>query len=171
MKPQNIKYSSVDEGAIGSGAYYFNKYIGGEFTFVRIPMGRMTVLMACTPAPSSAPRWKTSHSFAGTQERALRNLGGPNSDAPATLGHNPYQWGPSLIVGGGMDYNLPFAGGRFGLRLFQADYRYLHNSFGPATNPPTGGATWAAARTLGVAELSTGLLIHFGHIIPAPPPR
>ena len=37
LKPQGIRYSSVDVGAIGSGAYYFNKYIGGEFTLHREP--------------------------------------------------------------------------------------------------------------------------------------
>ncbi len=40
LKPQGIRYSSVDEGAIGSGAYYFNKYIGGEFSFIANPDGQ-----------------------------------------------------------------------------------------------------------------------------------
>src|SRR4051812_14064266 len=30
VKPANIRYSSIDEGAMLSGAYYFNKYVGGE---------------------------------------------------------------------------------------------------------------------------------------------
>jgi len=58
--------------------------------------------------------------------------------------------------------------GRLGLRLFQADYRYLHNNFGPAVNPPTC-CDMGGRANLGVAELSTGLLLHFGHIIPPPP--
>jgi hypothetical protein len=70
------------------------------------------------------------------------------------------------MAGGGMDYDLPFFGHRFGLRLFEADYRYIHADFGPAGS--NGGAIGGRAN-LGAAELSSGLLIHFGHIIPPPP--
>ena len=38
-----------------------------------------------------------------------------------------------LTAGGGMDYDLPFWNHRFGLRLFEADYRYIHADFGPST--------------------------------------
>ncbi len=40
VKPAGIRYSSVDEGTLGSGAYYFNKYVGGELTFVANPDGQ-----------------------------------------------------------------------------------------------------------------------------------
>ena len=33
VKPAGINYSSVDEGAAGSVAYYFNKYVGMEALF------------------------------------------------------------------------------------------------------------------------------------------
>ncbi len=32
-------YSAVDKGAIGSGAYYFDKYMGGEFSIAAHPDG------------------------------------------------------------------------------------------------------------------------------------
>ncbi len=165
LKPQNIKYSSVDLGAIGSGAYYFNKYIGAEFTFIANPDGQNDGAYGAYAGPIVRAPMENFTLFAHAGAGATK-LGGPNSDASATYGHNRYQWGPSLIVGGGMDYNL--MGGRIGLRLFQADYRYLHNNFGPAVNPPTGGDLGGRAN-LGVAELSSGLLLHFGHIIPPPP--
>ena len=60
------------------------------------------------------------------------------------LSTSRYRWGPSLTVGGGMDYDLPFFDTGFGLRLFQADYRYMHADYGPAVNPPTG---WRTGRT------------------------
>jgi hypothetical protein len=167
IKPQAIKYSSIDVGAIGSGAYYFNKYIGGEFTFIANPNGQNDGAYGLYAGPIVRAPMENFTLFAHAGAGAV-NLGGPNSENPATLGHNPYTWGPSLIVGGGMDYSLPFMNGRFGLRLFQADYRYLHNNFGPAVNPPVGGALGGRAN-MGVAELSTGLLLHFGHIIPPPP--
>ena len=167
LKPQNINYSSVNEGAIGSGAYYFNKYVGGEFTFIANPDGNNDGAYALYAGPIVRAPMENFTLFAHAGAGAT-NLAGPNSDNPATFGHNVYTWGPSLIVGGGMDYNLPFANGRFGLRLFQADYRYLHNNYGPATNPPVAYNLGGRAN-IGVAELSTGLLIHFGHIIPPPP--
>src|SRR6185312_12080459 len=39
LKPAGIQYSSIDYGAIGSGAYYFNKYVGGEAIFAAHPDG------------------------------------------------------------------------------------------------------------------------------------
>ncbi len=63
-------------------------------------------------------------------------LGGPNSEMPARIEHEPYTWGPTLTAGGGMDYDLPFFDNRFSLRLFEADYRYIHADYGPATHDP-----------------------------------
>src|SRR6202789_4230790 len=40
VKPAGIDYSSIDEGAIGSVAYYFNKYVGGEIVFAAHPDGK-----------------------------------------------------------------------------------------------------------------------------------
>ena len=83
--------------------------------------------------------------------------------------HNPYRWGPTLTAGGGMDYDLPFFDNRFSLRLFQADYRWIHANYGPAVDdPPTSGVLGGRAN-LSAAELSTGIVMHFGHIIPPPP--
>ena len=58
---------------------------------------------------------------------------------------NPTRWGAALTVGGGMDYDLPFFNNRFSLRLFQADYRYMHDDFGPSPTHPDGRRPWAAA--------------------------
>ncbi|HEY4009659.1 MAG TPA: hypothetical protein VGM11_05870 [Acidobacteriaceae bacterium] len=167
VKPANVRYSSVDEGAIGSGAYYFNKYVGGEISFIANPDGQNDGLWGAYAGPIFRAPMENFTLFAHAGVGAVK-LGGPNSDDPATFAHNPYTWGPSLLVGGGMDYNLPFAGGRFGLRLFQADYRYIHASFGPAATIPTYGVLGGRAN-IGAAELSTGLLVHFGHIVPPPP--
>jgi hypothetical protein len=103
-------------------------------------------------------------------------LGGPNTDcgddvSPCsipTLEHEPYMWGPALTAGGGMDYDLPFFDNRFSLRLFQADYRYIHADFGPAATIPTYGVLGGRANLSGI-DLSTGIVMHFGHIIPPPP--
>jgi outer membrane protein OmpA-like peptidoglycan-associated protein len=165
--PANIRYSSIDEGAILSGAYYFNKYVGGEVVSTYHPDGQNDGLYTISAGPIFRAPLDNFTLFAHGLVGGA-NLGGPNSDAPATFEHEPYRWGASLAVGGGMDYDLPFFNHRFGLRLFQADYRYIHESYGPAVNIPTPGVLGGRANLDGV-ELSTGLLVHFGHIIPPPP--
>ncbi len=65
-----------------------------------------------------------------------------------------------------MDYDLPFFNHRIGLRLFEADYRYTHIDFGPA-NPAI--YLQGGRANLDGAELSSGILWHFGSIVPPPP--
>ncbi|MDR3745738.1 MAG: hypothetical protein P4K80_06370 [Acidobacteriaceae bacterium] len=170
LKPAGIPYSSINLGVIGSGAYYVNKYFGGEAIYTnhmtnegnpndgvqgvsvgpiaRLPMENFTVF---------------AHGLVGGAR-----LGGPNSEAPLSLEHEPYTWGVALTAGGGMDYDLPFFNNRFSLRLFQADYRYIHADFGPYVGIPTSGAL-GGRTNLNAVELSTGIVTHFGHIIPPPP--
>jgi hypothetical protein len=169
VKPAGIKYSSVDEGAILSGAYFFNKYAGIEISSVNNPNGQNDGLFAGYAGPIFRAPLQNFTLFAHGQVGGVR-LGGPNSEVPATFEHEPYQWGVGLVAGGGMDYDLPFFNHRFGLRLFQADYRYIHADFGPGSGGviPTGGVLGGRANLSG-AELSTGILVHFGHIIPPPP--
>ncbi len=167
VKPSNIRYSSVDVGAIGSGAYYFSKYVGFEMIGVSHPNGQNDSLYTLSAGPIfRAPMQNFTlfaHGLAGGGK-----LGGPNNEAPALLEHEPTMWGPTLTVGGGMDYDLPFFNHKFGLRLFEADYRYIHEDYGPVATIPTGGVLGGRANLSGV-DLSTGLLMHFGHIIPPPP--
>jgi hypothetical protein len=104
-----------------------------------------------------------AHGLAGAAR-----LAGPNSDIAASFEHEPYRNGPTLTAGGGMDYDLPFFNNKFSLRLFQADFRYVHADYGYATTVPTGGVLGGRANLEGV-DLSTGIVTHFGHIIPPPP--
>jgi outer membrane protein OmpA-like peptidoglycan-associated protein len=167
VKPGYINYSSVNLGAIGSGAYYFNKYVGAEVVAVSHPDGvNDGIFTASGGLIVRAPMQNFTvfaHGLAGGAY-----IGGPNSENPATLEHEPYTWGPALTAGGGMDYDLPFFNNKFSLRLFQADYRYIHADYGPYTQIPTGGTLGGRANLSGV-DLSTGIVAHFGHIIPPPP--
>jgi hypothetical protein len=167
VKPAGLPYSSVNLGAIGSGAYYFNKYVGIEALAIANPDGANDGLYAGYAGPIFRAPMQNFTLFAHGLAGGTR-LGGPNSDVPATFEHEPYTWGASLMVGGGMDYDLPFFHHKFGLRLFEADYRYIHDDFGPAVTVPTAG-TLGGRANLGAAELSTGLLMHFGSIVPPPP--
>jgi len=163
LKPAGINYSSIDVGAIGSGAYYFNKYFGGEIIYAAHPGGRNNDMYAISGGPIFRAPMQNFTLFAHAGAGAA-SLDGPNS---RNVSYNPSTWGPTLNVGGGMDYDIPWHDNRFSLRLFQADFRYIHANFGPFTPPPTAGITGGRANLNG-AELSTGIVTHFGHILPPP---
>lgn len=167
VKPFGLPYSSINYGAIGSGAYYFNKYFGGEVIYSNHPDGVNDGVSGASGGLIARLPMDNFTMFAHGLVGAAR-LGGPNSEVPATYEHEPYRWGPALTAGGGMDYDLPFFSNRFSLRLFQADFRYIHTSFGPTATIPTGGILGGRAN-LDAVELSTGIVTHFGHIIPPPP--
>ena len=166
VKPAGINYSSVDLGAAGSGAYYFNKYVGFEGLFTAHPDGKNDGVYTASVGPIFRVPLQNFTVFVHGLAGAAR-LGGPNNDG-IPFYHEPYQWGPSLAAGGGMDYDLPFLNHRFSLRLFEADYRYIHADFGPYTPAPVPGALGGRAN-LSAAELSTGIVTHFGSIVPPPP--
>ena len=167
VQPAGIPYSSINLGAIGSGAYYFNKYFGGEFIYSNHPDGVNDGFSGASGGVIARLPMENFTLFAHGLVGAGR-LGGPNSEVPAVVEHEPYRWGPALTAGGGMDYDLPFFENRFSLRLFQADYRYIHADYGPAVTIPTGGIL-GGRTNLDAIELSTGIVAHFGHIIPPPP--
>jgi hypothetical protein len=83
----------------------------------------------------------------------------------ADLVNGPYfesnKWGPGLTIGGGMDFETPWFNHRLAIRLFQADYEYMHADFGPG---PVGGRA-----NIKAARLSAGLVIHAGSLAPPPP--
>jgi outer membrane protein OmpA-like peptidoglycan-associated protein len=152
-------YSSINLGAIGSFAYYFNRYVGGQVEYANHPDGANDGasdfglgMIFRYPMSGMTP---FAHATAG-----LVRLGGPN--VPPEYVWHGYTWGPALSVGGGLDYELPFMNHRFALRLFQADYQYYHEDFGPAAH--TGGRA-----NVNNARLSTGIVLHFGSIVPPPP--
>jgi hypothetical protein len=76
---------------------------------------------------------------------------------------NPAKLGPDITVGGGMDYETPWFNHHLAIRLFQADYEYMHADFGEQASPPGGRANINASR------LSAGFVIHAGTIAPPPP--
>ena len=166
IKPGYINYSSIDYGAIGSVAYYFNKYVGAESNLVAHPDGNNDGLYSSSAGPIFRAPMQNYTLFAHGLVGGAK-LGGPNSEGPLVY-HEPYQWGPTLTAGGGMDYDLPFFNHRFSLRLFEADYRYIHADYGPYVGIPTSGVLGGRANLSGV-DLSTGIVTHFGHIIPPPP--
>jgi outer membrane protein OmpA-like peptidoglycan-associated protein len=149
---------AVDYGALLSGAYYFNKYVGGQVELGFHPQDKndggstyQAGIIFRFPVSGMTP---FVHGLAGATKWQ-----GPDNPPFTTLRST---WGPALTAGGGLDYNLPFFNHRIGLRLFQADYEYFHVNYGP--QPVYGGRVNANS-----ARLSTGLVWKFGSIIPPPP--
>jgi hypothetical protein len=161
--PSGEQFGSVNEGAIGSGAYYFNKYFGGEVAMIANPNGNGDGFYGYYAGPIFRLPLQNYTLFAHGMAGGVRGVG-PNN--PGGVGYNPYTWGVGLLAGGGMDYDLPFFNHRIGLRLFEADYRYTHIDFGPAS--PAVYLQGGRANLDG-AELSSGILWHFGSIVPPPP--
>jgi outer membrane protein OmpA-like peptidoglycan-associated protein len=159
-------YNAVNVGGLFSGAYYFNKYVGGqaEFGFHEWGDGSgngnnigthgnddgfTTVsggIIFRYPTEDITP---FVHALVGA---ALVN--GPD--------FNPNTWGPELTIGGGMDYETPLFNHHLAIRIFQADYNYIHADFGPGT--------YGGRANIDAARLSAGLVFHAGSIAPPPPP-
>jgi outer membrane protein OmpA-like peptidoglycan-associated protein len=153
-----VDYKSVNVGAIASGAYYFNKYVGGQVEFSEHIWGDnqssgnndsfvigSAGLIFRYPTTDITP---FVHALAGGAR-----IGGPD--------HQPETWGPALTVGGGMDYSTPLFNHHLGIRLFQADYMYMHADFGPHE--------FGGRANINAARLSAGLVWHVGSIAPPPP--
>jgi hypothetical protein len=152
-----VDYKANTWGMLGSYAYYFNKYVGlqgeagahdlwindsssnsGFFTaagglIFRFPTAEITPFV---------------HGLAG----ATRG-GGPD--------HQPYKWGPALTAGGGMDIETPAFNHHLAVRLFQADYEYMHLNWGPGV--------YGGRANINAARLSAGLVFHIGTIEPPLP--
>lgn len=150
--------SDIDVGAIASGAYYFNRYVGAQFEYANHQEGKndgyqdaMVGLIARFPYES------------GNVEPFVHGLvGGTRFGGPNNPNFHNFTWGPAFEAGGGLDFELPWWDHRVAFRLFQADYQYQHVDFGP--QPVSGGRLNA-----NTAQLSTGLVFHFGSIVPPPP--
>jgi outer membrane protein OmpA-like peptidoglycan-associated protein len=155
-------YSPINEGAIGSFAWYFNRYVGGEAVFAAHPegsndgMGSLQGGIIFRYVTGSVTPFV--HALAGAADVGGPNYHLPNFPAGDNIAH-PYTIGPALTVGVGFDLNF---GQHFAWRVAQADFEYYHADFGPQAR--TGGR----ANLIG-PQLSTGLLLHFGSIAPPPP--
>ena len=160
-KPVGIQYSSIDEGAIGSGAYYFSKYVGGEINFVAHPDGNNDGLYSASAGPDLPGfRCRTftlfAHGLAGgakpwsvrTAARRFRNY------------HKPLYLGARPLTAGGRYGTMIFRSStnRFSLRLFRGGLplRFTLTSVRRAM-VSTGGRA-----NLSGVDLSTGIVTHFG---------
>jgi hypothetical protein len=147
-------YSSVNYGGLFSGAYFFNKYIGAQAELGIHPGDNESNDSFTTVAGGLIARYPTADITPFVH--ALVNIN--DIDGPD---HETKKWGPGLTVGGGMDYETPLFNHHLAIRLFQADYEYMHDDFGPQE--------FGGRANINAARLSAGLVFHVGTIAPPPP--
>jgi outer membrane protein OmpA-like peptidoglycan-associated protein len=164
-----FNYDAVNVGGLLSGAYYFNRFVGVQAEYGIHEWGEQD---------------NFSNSNIGTEgnDDGFQTIGGglimrfPDGNiTPFVHGlvgaayvdgpdHEAAKWGPDLTVGGGMDYETPLFNHHLAIRLFQADYEYMHADWGPTTPPAFGGRA-----NINAARLSAGLVFHVGSIAPPTP--
>jgi hypothetical protein len=159
-----FSYDSVNVGGLGSVAYFFNRYVGAQAEIGIHEWGKGSDTSNIgehgnddgffTVGGGIIARYPTSdikpfmHALVGTAR-----IDGPD--------HNPFTWGPALTLGGGMDYNTPLFNHRLSIRIFQADYEWMHADFGTGA--------FGGRANINAARLSAGIVIHAGSIAPPPP--
>ena len=152
---RTFSFDSADQGAIGSVAYYFNKYAGLQ--------AEVAVHNLWVDSSSSNDGFLTTsgglifRSPTGTMTPFAHGLvGGARIGGPD---HEPYKEGIDLTGGGGLDYQTRWR--PLAIRLFQADYEYMHDNWGSGA--------YGGRANINAVRLSAGIVIHAGSI--APPPQ
>jgi hypothetical protein len=159
-----FNYDAVNVGGLFSGAYYFNRFVGIQ-------------------AEYAVHEWGSSENFTNIGSKGNDDgfqtisgglimrfpdgnitpfvhalVGGALVDGPD---HEAYKWGPGLTAGGGMDYETPWLNHHLAIRLFQADYEYMHADWGPVV--------FGGRANINAARLSAGIVLHVGSIAPPTP--
>ncbi len=154
-------YRSIDWGSILSVARYFNKYVGieaiGDEHIVNEGSGSgSTYSNADFSGGSGGMIFRFPSGDFTPFVHAL--VGAEYGNGPAL---QPDRWGPVLTAGGGADYNTPLFNHHLAIRVFQADYQYIHENWGPGVG---GGRA-----NINAARLSTGFVYHIGTVAPPTP--
>ena len=159
-----FNYDAVNVGGLFSGAYYFNRFVGIQAEYAIHEWG------------SAQPG--TNIGTHGNDD-GFQTVGGglimrfPDGNitpfvhalvAAALVDgpeHEASKWGPDLTLGGGMDYETPLLNHHLAIRLFQADYEYMHADWGPVV--------FGGRANINAARLSAGIVLHVGSIAPPTP--
>jgi outer membrane protein OmpA-like peptidoglycan-associated protein len=172
-------YDAVNVGGLFSGAYFFNRYLGvqGEFGLHEWGTARSgSTMMLNGETFVLSPNIGTHRNDDGfTTVAGGVILRDPTGDLEpfahvlvggALVGgpyFNPNTWGPSLTVGGGMDFETPWLNHRLAVRILQADYEFMHVNFGTGVEGVVGGTVGINA-----VRLSTGIVLHSPLAAPVP---
>ncbi|MGB6689635.1 MAG: hypothetical protein WBE76_17505 [Terracidiphilus sp.] len=152
------RFDSINWGAIGSVARYFNNYVGVE------AVGDIHQVSEDAQTGSA----HANDDFNGGSGGIIFRF--PTADITPFVHflvggervgsiYEPDTWGPVVTAGGGLDYGTPLFNHKLAIRVFQADYQYNHDNFSPA----------GTRGNFNMARLSAGVVIHVGTIAPPPP--
>jgi ribosomal protein S11 len=160
-----FNYNAVDVGGLFSAAYFFNKSVGLQAEYGLHEWGSSKP-GSVNGTHGNDDGFQTVSGgvilrFPTTEITPFIHalVGGARVDGPF---HQPYTWGTALTAGGGMDYNTPLMNHHFSIRIFQADYEYMHVNFGPMV--------FGGRANINAARLSTGMVFSAGNLTPPPPP-
>jgi len=126
-----VSFKIEKKGLLESAAYFFNRNIGFQvetgqhdlFTNTGFPTTGSSNSGIFTVESGLIYRWPGVHFTPFVHGLG----GGAYVDGPD---HEPYTWGPVAIAGGGLDW-YPLCH-NFGIRIFEADYEYIHANSGPS---------------------------------------
>jgi hypothetical protein len=151
-----FSYDAINLGGAFSGAYFFNRYLGIQAEFDIHQWGQQSTNGSNigthgnddgfnTVAGGVVFQFPTEHftPFVHVLGGASQ-VGGPD--------FNPNTWGPNVTAGGGLDAETPWFNHRMAIRIFQADYQFMHANFG---TQPYGGMA-----SVNAAQLSAGIVFH-----------
>lgn len=143
--PISASYDAVKAGALFSGSYFYNRFVGLQAEFGEHKGGDNDGFLTFGGGLIFRyPAGKITPFVHGLVDDAQTN--GPISSTNV--------WGPALTAGGGLDLETPWH--HLAIRIFQADYEYIHANWGP---PPYGGRA-----NIDSARLSAGIVFHAGSI-------
>lgn len=155
-------FTSSKQGAIASGTYFFNKYVGAQIETAthsqwenNYPSNNDAFFTVGGGLEFRDPMQHVTPFVHGLVD-AVRGMG-PD--------HEPYQWGPALTAGGGFDFELTR---HFAIRIPQVDYEYMHINHGPSGFDAAGVYHSGGRANINALRLSAGIVIHAGSILPPP---
>jgi hypothetical protein len=164
-QPVTGSYDSINLGGVGSYAYYFNQHVGLQAEVGVHEWGGQN--SRSTPIGSEgnddgfttvAGGLITRFQLADITPFLHALVGGAMVGGPY---FEPNKWGPDITLGGGMDLETPFFNHHFAIRLFQADYEFMHADWGQGA--------YGGRANINAARLSAGLVFQGGSIAPPPP--
>jgi hypothetical protein len=149
-------YGQINWGGIASISRYFNRNLGVQIE------GDSHIQSEDVPLGDNNASFNSNDNLAGGSvgliyRFPMNNLtpfvhalvGGEDVGSP----YIPDQWGPVATAGGGLDIETPIFDHHLAIRLFQADYQFIH----------------VDSADINAFRLSTGVVFHLGSIVPPPP--
>jgi len=152
-----ITFQLEKKGLLDSAAYYFNRNVGlvvegGEHDlFVNTGFaGGSSNSGILTLQSGLIYRWPGVH-----LTPFVHGLGGgAYVDGPD---HEPYTWGPVVGGGGGLDWYFGCHG--IGIRLFEADYEFIHSNSGVSHGTlAAGDFVWGDDENINAIRLASGIV-------------